>query len=165
MYSIQRSQVFPTCSYPQEQPKKATKCARNVVKLDIGNVIVGLKPGVNSARLKRMQHKPAEGIQISLGITPLHPVEGRHWYRNRKELNHFGQVYQRHNNSSMRSIEDNCSPTHQLNISKPQKYHPWQLDKGGYEEAARTLEEIPISDNLCENTLRYNSTDNNHLLQ
>ena len=89
MYSIQRSQVFPTCSYPQEQPKKATKCARNVVKLDIGNVIVGLKPGVNSARLKRMQHKPAEGIQISLGITPLHPVEGQHPYSNRKELNHF----------------------------------------------------------------------------
>ena len=75
-YLIQRNQVFLTCSYPQEQPKKATKCARNAVKLDIGNVIVGLQPGVNSVHLKHMQHKPAEDMQISLGITPLHPVEG-----------------------------------------------------------------------------------------
>ena len=46
------------------------------MKLDIGNVIVGLQPGANSVRLKHTQHKPADDMRILLGITQLHPVEG-----------------------------------------------------------------------------------------
>ena len=60
MYLIQRSQVFLICNYLQEQPRKVTKCARNAVKLDTGNIIVGLQPGANSVHPKRTQHKPAE---------------------------------------------------------------------------------------------------------
>ena len=73
----------------QENNKVCMKCGEN----GHGNVIVELQHGANSVCLKCTQHKPAEDMQILLGITQLHPVEGRHWYRNRKELKYFGQMY------------------------------------------------------------------------
>ena len=93
-------------------------------------------------------------MQILLGITQFHPVEGLPQYRNRKELKPVGQIYQQDSKISMRLIEDNCSPTNQLNISRPQKYHLWQQDKDAYEEAAKTLEETSVFDSLCQSTLR-----------
>ena len=97
-YLIRRNQVFLIYSYLQEQPKKTIKCVWNVVKMDIGNVIVELQHGANSVCPKHMQHKPAGGMQILLGITQLHPVGGQLQYRTRKKLRQLGQVHRQDTN-------------------------------------------------------------------
>ena len=65
MSLTQRNQVCHTYSCLQEQSKKITDCAQDVVKLDTGNATVEQQLGVDSVHQKHMQHKPAESMQTS----------------------------------------------------------------------------------------------------
>ena len=136
----------------QENNKVCMKCGEN----GHGNVIVELQHGANSVCPKHMQHKPAGGMQISLGITQLHPLEGQLQYRTRKKLKQLGQVHRQDTNR--RQTKDSCSPPTNSMFPSPRNtaYGNWAKEV----KAAKMLEETPISDNLHQHTHRYNSIGN-----
>ena len=63
MFLAWRNQVCRIYSYLQEKSRRITDSAKDVVRLEIGNVIVRLQCGADSVHQKHMQLKPAEGIQ------------------------------------------------------------------------------------------------------